>query len=552
MTPGGPMMAPPPAAPGAPGDGGPHDLTQFAQDPASGGLVRQRGAVAQRLAAQTMGSVPTFAGGGGGSAALAQAGGRPLAPEDAQGVIAPPSAAGADPAVDSQSHNRISTRIPSPAAQAKAGIDAHATSGLSVDYDNMKRAPEALEKNAKLIKTLYPGFEHLRTDDPHKINEYFINHAKDNLKHLYNKMNDAKGPIGPGIVERAKRWYSGANKIAHDLAAEFKVQPYQAAAVLAALSPQKDWYQNVHLARKVFEAHQLGHNWTMTPEMAKYSTGYIKSLEKEGEEDPKKIGELRKLQQKFQTTPMSALTDPHERAVFARWHDEAHNPRSYQMVTPEGEMGDTSMIPAKYTKKGVLKEAARARNVSWGSFNEIAKGMAALQGASLPEVSRLMGGNHKVRNFFNNIIAPHHGHDVTIDTHAIAAALLRPLGGGSMEVGHGLGTSAGKGVPGAANSATIGNRGMYGLYAEAYRRAAADLNISPRELQSVTWEGIRGLFSPEQKRDTKFVQHINSIWQNKGAFRGLTPDERRDAIIKHAGGLKPPSWAGGEDHGEDE
>jgi hypothetical protein len=509
--------------------------------------VRQRGGVARRLAAQTMGG-PTF---GGGSQALAQAGAEPLAPEDAQGAIAPPSAAGPDPAVDSRSQDRISTRIPSEPAQKKAGIDAHATADLSVDYTNMKRAPEALEKNAQLIKKHYPGFEHLRTDDPHKINEAFINHAKDNLKWLYGKMNDAKGPIGPGIVERAKRWYSGANKIAHDLATEFKVKPYQAAAVLAALSPQKDWYQNVHLARKVFEAHQLGHNWTMTPEMEKYSRGYIKSLEKEGEEDPKKIGELRALQEKFKTTPMSELTDPHERAVFARWHDEAHNPRDYKMVTPEGEMSTTSMIPAKYTKKGALKEAARPRNVSWGSFNEIAKGMAALQGASLPEVSRLMGGNHKVRNFFNNIIAPHHGHDVTIDTHAIAAALLRPLGGGSTEVGHGLGTSAGKGVPGAANSATIGNRGMYGLYAEAYRRAAEDLGIKPRELQSVTWEGIRGLFSPEQKRDTKFVGAINDMWRNKGAHRGKTPDERREAILTHAGGLKPPSWAGGADYGDD-
>jgi hypothetical protein len=533
------MSAPMPAAapPGAP-PGGPGDVTQFQQDPTSGGLVRQRGALARRLAAQTMGG-PTFA-----SEALAQAGGAPgAAPE------APTSPE--QEQVQSRDQDRISTRIPSEPEQKKTGINAHETSGLTIGLDSLKRAPEALAKNAQLIKN-YPGFEHLRTDDPTKINEAFINHAKDNLKWLYGKMNDEKGPIGPGIVERAKQWYNGANRIAHSLAREYNVQPYQAAAVLAALSPQKDWYQNVHLARKVFEAHQLGHNWRMTDEMQRYSDKYIKSLEKTGEDDPKKIGELRALQQKFQTTPMSRLTDPHERAVFARWHDEAHNPRDYKMVTPEGGFGETSMIPAKYTKKGVLKEAARPRSVSWGSFNEIAKATAALQNASLPEVSRLMGGNHKVRNFFNNIIAPHalHG-DVTIDTHAIAAALLRPLGGGSMPVGHGLGTSTGKGVPGAANSATVGNRGMYGLYAEAYRRAAKDLGILPRELQSVTWEGVRGLFSPEQKRNPGFVQHVENIWRNRGEFRGKTPDERREAIASHAGGLKPPSWAGGTDYGDD-
>jgi hypothetical protein len=197
--------------------------------------------------------------------------------------------------------------------------------------------------------------------------------------------------------------------------------------------------------------------------------------------------------------------------------------------------------------------------VTWGSFSEIGKAMAALQNADLPTVSRLMGGAHKVRNFYNNIIAPGHGHDVTIDTHAIAAALLRPLGAGAMEVAHGLGTNPKqpKGdpdaprLPQAGDSATLGNKGMYGLYAEAYRRAAKDLGIMPRELQSVTWEGVRGLFSPEQKRNKTFVGEVADMWRNKGAHRGKTPDERREAIVSHAGGLKPPSWAGGQDYGED-
>lgn len=555
--------AAPQAAPGATPagtlaeQGGPTDVTQYQQDPDTGAITR--GPMARRLAAMGAGDVPTF-----GSQALQQAGQAPAeaggaAPEAEPGIPPPEEAP-----EQSESHSRISTRIPSEAEQRKTGINAHETSGLEIDHDSMKRAPEALAKNAKLIKERYPGFAHLRTDDPDKITEAFINHAKDNLKWIFNKMSDEKGPIGPSIVERAKRWYSGANKIAHSLAKEFNVKPYQAAAVLAALSPQKDWYQNVHLARKVFEAHKLGHNWTMTPEMQAYSDKYLAQLEKPTKRkdgtikqpDMEEIGNLRKLQEKFRTTPMARLTDPHERAVFARWHDEAHNPRDYKMVTPEGEMAGTSMVPAKYytsgKRKGELKEAARPRNVSWGSFNEIAKGMAALQNASLPEVSRLMGGNHKVRNFFNNIIAPLHGKDVTIDTHAIAAALLRPLGGGHEAVGHGLGTSAGKGVPGAANSGTLGNRGMYGLYAEAYRRAAKDLGISPRELQSVTWEGIRGLFSPEQKRNSNFVAHVDNIWRNKGEFRRLTPDERREAIATHAGGFKLPSWAGGQDYGDDE
>jgi hypothetical protein len=539
-----PASTPPWEAPGARPGGGPTDVTQFKQDPTTGGLVGRK---ARQMAALAP-DVPTY-----GSPAGA-------APEPKI----------SDTPVQSRDQDRISTRIPSEAQQKKTGVDAHTTGDLRIGLESMKQAPEALEKNAQLIKN-YPGLEHLRTNDPHKITEHFIEHMKGNIKWLYNRMGQ---DLGPDIVERSKKWYEGANRIAHNLATEFNVQPHQAAAVLAALSPQKDWYQNVELARRVMKAHQLGDNWRMTPEMHKYATGYIKSLEDEAakqrgkaeakgeapKDDPKQIPELRRLFEKFQSTPMSKLTDPHERAVFARWHDEAHTPRDYNIINPEGDDAGTMMVPAKYTKKGKLISEATPRKVSWGSFNEIAKAMAAMQTADKATISRLMGGNHKVRNFYNNIIAPNnltHG-DITNDTHAIAAALFRPLGGKSIEVGHGLGTSVGKGRPGVANNAMLGNRGMYGLQAEAYRRAAAELaeetksRVLPREVQSVTWEGIRGLFSPEQKRDPAFVKHIENIWQNRGQFRGLTPDERREAIVKHAGGLKLPTWAGGKDYGDDE
>jgi hypothetical protein len=464
----------------------------------------------------------------------------------------PPPAAGTPGMMQSRDQDRISTRIPSEPAQRAQGIDAHSRNDMSIGIDSLRQGKEAWDKNAALIKQHYPGFQNLRTNDPDRIIETFIQHEVDNLKFIHRKMTEDPN-IGPGTVERSTHWYEGANRIAHGLAREYNIHPRQAAAVLAALSPQKDWFQNVDLARRVLDIHRRQGNLALTPEMSGYSQRYIQSL-RDADKNPTTIAKLEGLRSKFATTPFQQITDPYERAVWARWYDEAHNPRSYRIVNPEGSLGDYAMNPAKVSPKtGKELQPARQRAVTWGSFNEIHKAMAALQSADLPTISRLMGENHKVRNFFNNIIAPNAPHgDVTSDTHAIAAGLLRPLGASSLEVGHGLGTTVGRGRPGAADNATLGNKGLYGLHAEAYRRAAADLKLLPRQLQSIAWEGVRGLFSPEQKRDKKFVQHIDDIWSGKGQYSKMTPEQKREAIYAHAGGIKAPAWAGGGDYGDEE
>jgi len=158
-----------------------------------------------------------------------------------------------------------------------------------------------------------------------------------------------------------------------------------------------------------------------------------------------------------------------------------------------------------------------------------------LNDPSLPNISQSMGGNHKVRNFYNNIVSPNAPYgDVTIDTHAIAAAHLKPLAGSDAEVSNGLGLTG-------SSSAATGIRGLYGLYAEAYRRAAADAGILPRQMQSITWEGVRGLFSPEMKRNATFTGGINDIWNlyRTGKIDGNTA---RAAVGQAAGGIDAPAW----------
>jgi len=130
--------------------------------------------------------------------------------------------------------------------------------------------------------------------------------------------------------------------------------------------------------------------------------------------------------------------------------------------------------------------------------------------------------------------------DVTIDTHAVAAALMRPLSGNSVEVAHNFGSSPGKGIPGAGGSSISGVQGTYPLYAEAYRRAAKARGIHPREMQSITWEAIRGLF-PDTFKTAKNAKDIDDVWSRyrKGE---ISQDEARNQVVKKAGGIRPPTW----------
>ncbi len=130
-------------------------------------------------------------------------------------------------------------------------------------------------------------------------------------------------------------------------------------------------------------------------------------------------------------------------------------------------------------------EAPKAR-WSTGSTNH-AKAVRILRGE---DPDHILGG-HKVRSFFNNIIDPHNHsgmNDVTMDRHAVSAALKASLGDDSM-----------KAVFGDGSSRPANTKGTYSLFAHAYRKAHKKLvdegHLSPDEhpshLQARIWGGWR-------------------------------------------------------------
>jgi len=359
----------------------------------------------------------------------------------------------------------------------------------------------------------YPNFAS-KARNPEKRAEDFIDEVKNNLLYLYDKVPEQ-------TRERSKLWYDGARAISDRFSTEYKVPDQAVAGVLAVLSPQKDWFMNVSLGQRVLDIMQTKQAFKWDSSMADIAD-VIWSKEK-----------YAPMVDAIRGKSLEEITDPGLKAMWLRTYDQAHLPREHQIVSPEGDFVGVRMNA----------DGKTPTKTGWGSLNEISKSIVILEDPSKASISNNLGAMHKVRNFYNNIYAPNDPTGaVTIDTHAVAAGLLRPLSGNSREVLHNFGSGiTGEGGP--KNSSITGVQGTYGIYAEAYRRAAQERGVLPREMQSITWEAVRGLFPDTFKSQAKNVDQVDGIWlkYRKGQ---LSLDEARNEVFNAAGGINPPEWEG--------
>jgi hypothetical protein len=413
-----------------------------------------------------------------------------------------------DEAAQAYRGQRISTRVPT----AQSATENFLTDNLIINRKSLEDAPKAFDINTEFVSR-YPTVKTDATTSAGRA-DAFTAEAVDNLIWLYNQAPPAVRNIG-------KNWYVGANRIAGELAEKYGISHESASAVLAALSPQKDWYQNVSLAERVINGYKKSAGKMLDADSL--------ATAREIYSDPKFANNI----EAMANMPFDELDDV-QKAMYVRSLDQTHNDRGYQMINPNGDR-----VGQAFSDK-----TGKPNTTAWGSNSEIAKAIRVIEDPSIENISRQMGGAHKVRNFYNNISDPTYAidnpelGDVTIDTHAVAADQIMPLSGNSVPVGAAFGTT--KGV---ASSAQTGARGTYGLHADAYRIAARELGIQPRELQSVTWETVRSLF-PASFKTKGNVSEINGIWElyNTGKIsKGLA----RELILDKAGGIPDPDWAAG-------
>lgn len=396
---------------------------------------------------------------------------------------------------------RISTRQP-----GGANPDADPMSGaLTIGQADMERGG-TLAKNMEFIAQ-QPGFEWLKGLPAEEAATLYNDFQKENIRFVMDK-------LPPEFQDRAKLWYVGANRFAEEMAQRYGVPRSSMSGVIAALSPQMDWFKNASLAERVMDAAIANRNHPWTAEMTAVAEKYPAFTKGNN-------GKNAEIWRQIQGKKYSELETPMQKAMWVRAFDEANNPKRYRSLTPEGDLGDF-----------VLTQKGQPANISWGGFGPIEKAIRALEsGGDFAIISDAMGDQHKVRNFFNNIEVPFSDMgDITVDTHAIAIGNMRPLAGADPLAIQGLG--------GMFKSAPTGARGSYGMQADNYRAVANEYGYLPRETQSITWEGIRGLFT---NKSAKAKQAVEDIWRQH-SMGNLTQQQALDLIEEQAGGFKSPGW----------
>lgn len=404
--------------------------------------------------------------------------------------------------------NLVSTRLPTAVKRTEDPL----TSRLVIDLQAAKQDPTAFAHNMGLIRQ-YPNFAS-KARNPDRQAENFITEVKNNLLFLHDQVPEP-------TRQRSKLWYDGARSIADRFSVDYGVPDQAVSGVLAVLSPQKDWFMNVSLGQRVLDiaTKQQSTRWDAGMDaVAKTIFG-----------DPKYAPMLNAIRGKT----LSEVNMPGLKAMWLRTYDQANNPREHQIVSPEGNFVGVRMN----------QDGKTPTQTGWGSLNEIGKAIVILEDPRIETISLNLGDAHKVRNFYSNIYAPNDpAGPVTIDTHAVAAGLLRPLSGESREVKHNFGGNV-KGEVGPSNSKITGVKGTYGIYAEAYRRAAQERGILPREMQSITWEAVRGLYPDTFKSQAKNVDQIDGIWLQYRQGK-MSLDEARNEVFRNAGGIRPSEWEG--------
>lgn len=451
---------------------------------------------------------------------------------------------GEEPVINGQGQ---STRTPTTVYRDKA-IGDHTKEQLSVSLNDQRKAPASYVKNSILIGD-YPALQgQFRSEVDQMANRVQTNDKNvtpEDLTIADSIFGDLKKKIVDNLLwlhdqfpadirDRARRWYDGANRLAQQMAKNYNISLEQASAVFAVLSPQKDWYMNVSLGERVTDIFTNQQNTIADEAMTKRVVKLAKSLKNTTNMNPKafraskKKAVVKAIAFASETgKTLSQIEAPEFKAMFIRSFDEMNNPRSYSIITPEGR------------KEGSYQSSAGDGGVAWGAYPTIIKAINILTDGSKENISNQLGEEHKVRNFYNNIANPNSkAGEVTIDTHATAAGLLQALSGNSTAVGAVFGNTKG-----ASSSKYNGISGSYAVFADAYREAAAKVNLLPREMQSITWEAVRRLFTSSFKSQAKNVDLIDRIWKEY-ENKNITIDELRSAITEVANPVWRPDWAG--------
>lgn len=172
-------------------------------------------------------------------------------------------------------------------------------------------------------------------------------------------------------------------------------------------------------------------------------------------------------------TVLATATDD-EWADGLAWYSSAHDiaetvgrllwprARNRSVATVKGAAIVAALSPQTSWDENVVRALAFARGEEVGGLQDgLTKASRIVDGES----PNLVLGGRKVRSFWHNIVG--NGHAVTVDRHAAAIVVGRPLTDASVKC--------------------LERIGCYAQIAAAYRSVARKHGIQPCQLQAITW-----------------------------------------------------------------
>lgn len=340
---------------------------------------------------------------------------------------------------------------------------------------------------AKKIKSLKSAFSAVQgTSDA----------AKDKKKKITAQINSLTKTIfeeaGQGMTEnilalfdsasteflsRSKEWYVGANRIANELSSIYGISLEQSSGMLAVLSPQKPWFDNIVLAERVMNVMANEANTTVTSEIIDGAVKYNTSKKGNPSAWAEDLKKAYKKNGNVSVNDLIASNKMIEASLYLRAIDQATNPQLVLNIDPEG------------TFRGITKS-----KLKWSASSDIIKAINVYRQEG--SISKMLGKGNKVRNFYNNIADPYSKNPyVTADTHAGSVALMAPMSANDV---------------GAWGLFNQGQSSVYAMVKSAYEAAAMIAGIQPREMQSITWEiqrtGINNNGRKEAEKQVTFEE----------------------------------------------
>jgi len=379
----------------------------------------------------------------------------------------------------------ISTRRPSPAGQNLFGDPSKTLLFQGGEY--MRANPKAWDGNMGQLAA--EPYMHGITGSPDDIYTQGVRRSADNLKFIAERM------MSPEDVAASRKWYEVANTVSARKAQEQGLPEVGSHGIMAAFSPQTPWDTNVAKHHRLIDMETAGFDSSQAERLAGERWAANKGITSPkgvfARTDPKDVARI-------MATPMEALETERERYLKIVLTDAVRNDPKVPIIGLDG------------------KFSAGTDDITWGSGREVDQSHRIFNDPTWDRVNTELSGGGKVPSFYNDIAAPNARipSKATIDTHSAGASSLFPAGGNDPIVFRAMGLSGVPGGPrGAYDIATNGSKGQYGFHADAHQLAGDEMGMLPREVQSVTWEGVRRLWG-KNKKTPELKAQVEAIWRS--------------------------------------